>query len=109
MPDLIAFALLLAALWFWWDSSRARECAVMAAARACGRDGVQFLDQSVAMRRLRLARDGRGRMRIARLYTFDFSPDGSQRRPGFVVVMAGRVRELQLDHETDANSDGSLH
>jgi hypothetical protein len=107
MPELFAFALLLAAAWFWWDSTRAREAAVLAATRACARASVQFLDGSVVLRRLRLARDRRGQLRLARLYTFDFSPDGSRRRPGYVVMLGDVVRDLYLDLDADEASDQS--
>jgi len=39
---LAALALLA---WLWFDSMRAREHAVAAGARACERNGLQFLDQ----------------------------------------------------------------
>ena len=42
--------------WFWWDGLKKRERAVGAARRVCAQAGVQFLDDSVALRRLRLRR-----------------------------------------------------
>src|SRR6266853_1669383 len=41
---LVALALLA---WLWFDSMRSRERAVAACERACERDGLQFLDETV--------------------------------------------------------------
>src|SRR6266571_1529324 len=63
---LVALALLA---WLWFDSMRSRERAVAACARACERDGLQFLDETVECVSLRPARerhrDARRRGRIA--------------------------------------------
>ncbi len=104
MPELLLFALLLGLSLLWWDSAQARERAVDAARAACRRNAVQFLDQSVSLRRLRPKRDHDGRLRLARLYTFEFSPDGLRRCPGFVVSLGTRISELHLDPDTDAGS-----
>jgi hypothetical protein len=62
----------LAALaWFWWDSLQKRELAVRAARAVCERAGVQFLDDSVAVSKMRLKRDSNQRARIYREYSFD--------------------------------------
>ena len=45
--------------WFWLGTLRAREAGVRAARAACEREGVQLLDETVAGRSVRPARDAR--------------------------------------------------
>ena len=51
MPTLeIASLVLLGALgWFWLDSLKARDAAIVAARKACESEGLQFLDETVAI------------------------------------------------------------
>jgi hypothetical protein len=86
-----------AAAFLWIDSLRARERAVDAGRAACRRYDLQFLDDTVAFTRLRLARDDEGRLRIARTYTFEFSDTGNNRRHGAIVMLGARVQDLQME------------
>ncbi len=89
--ELLSIALLAFAAWLWYDSLRARDAAVAAARRTCERDGVQLLDDTVSIRRLRLARDGDGHLRIARQYSFEYSQTGDERRRGSVLLLGDTV------------------
>ncbi|MCK7574719.1 MAG: DUF3301 domain-containing protein [Chromatiales bacterium] len=59
-------------LWFWRDSLGAREQARAASSRACQQSGVQLLDDTVALERLWWRRDRDGRLKLERLYVFEF-------------------------------------
>ncbi len=91
--------LLGAAVWFWIDSLAAREAAVAAGTRACSQINVQFLDQSVAAGRVRPARDPRGYLVFRRVFVFEFSNDGGDRRSGRVTVLGRRVESITLDQD----------
>ena len=97
MWEIAALVLLLAAAYLWVDSLRARERAVAAGRDACARYGVQFLDETVAFTRLRLARDGAGQLRLRRTYVFEFSETGNNRRQGSIVMLGARVEAMQLE------------
>jgi hypothetical protein len=97
MWELAALVLLAAALALWMDSLRVRERAVAAGQAACARYGLQFLDETVAIARLRLARDGEGRLRLQRHYVFEFSDTGDNRREGAIVMLGAQVEALQLE------------
>lgn len=93
----IAF-LVLALLGAWWYSgSVARDAAILAVRQACTRHGVQLLDETVAQVKLRLQRDRSGRVRLWRLYQFEFTGDGEQRRHGEVILLGRRVLALNLE------------
>lgn len=86
-----------AAGWFWFDSMRARERAVALGRAACEREGLQFLDETVLCTRTRPARDADGRVRLRRVYRFEFSDDGRNRRGGSLVLLGSRLEALELE------------
>ncbi|HLS80536.1 MAG TPA: DUF3301 domain-containing protein [Steroidobacter sp.] len=80
-----------ALVWFWQDSLAAREQAAAAAAEACRRLGLQFLDDAVAFARLSLTRNADGRLALQRTYVFDYTANSIERRQGFVILTGRRV------------------
>jgi hypothetical protein len=82
------------------DSLRARERAVRAGRDACRRYELQFLDDTVAFARLRLARDDDGRLKLVRTYTFEFTETGNTRRQGAIVMLGQELREVQFEPYT---------
>jgi hypothetical protein len=50
----------------------------------------------VALHRIRLRRDHDGRARIERVYRFDYSDTGDNRRRGYVTLLGARVEEVSL-------------
>jgi len=97
MWEALVLALLAALAWLWMDSLRARESAVRAGREACKRYGVQLLDETVSISRLRLSRDDDGQLRLQRTYGFEFSETGDNRRHGAIVMLGGRLEDLQLE------------
>ena len=106
MSDSVTGAVLLAILaglaWFWFDSLRARELALRTGARDCTDINVQFLDQSVSVDQLRLGRDARGQLNFRRVFSFDFSDNGADRRRGKIVILGRYVQSVTLE-----NADGT--
>ena len=92
-----AVILIIAAVFLWLDSLRARERAVQAGKSACERYDLQFLDDTVSFARMRLGRDEAGQLKIARTYTFEFSDTGNNRRHGAIVMLGGDLQDLHLE------------
>ena len=92
-----AIILVLAGVFLWLDSLRARERAVQAGRAACKRYDLQFLDETVSFTRLRLARGEDGNLKIKRTYTFEFSDTGNNRRNGAIVMLGGELQDLHLE------------
>lgn len=92
-----AIILVIAGVFLWLDSLRARERAVQAGRAACKRYDLQFLDETVSFTRLRLARGEDGNLKIKRTYTFEFSDTGNNRRHGAIVMLGGELQDLQLE------------
>lgn len=97
--EILLLVLTAAAVWYWYAGLHAREQAVAASRRACQDADLQFLDDSVALARLRLARDGNGQMRFQRDFRFEFSDTGDNRRPGVVRMLGEHVEWVSLDGE----------
>lgn len=69
----------------------------MAAARACQRNDVQLLDDTVALQRLWWRRDWNGQLRSERVYHFEFTASRTDRRRGRVVLLGQRVEVVQME------------
>ena len=95
--DLLGFLLLAAAAWLWLDSLKAREAAVSAAKAACNSEHLLLLDDTVAIMRLGLARDGGEGLRLRRIYGFEYSDTGNDRSAGSIVMLGSRVLVINLN------------
>lgn len=94
--ELVLAGALVGLGWLWWDGLNKRELAVRAARAVCQRTGVQLLDETVALRRLGLARDGNQRMRVRRDFQFEYTDTGDNRLPGHVYLLGDRVLSADL-------------
>lgn len=93
---IVASAVLAAAYKVWQVSLDAREAANRIARDTCSRAVVQLLDDTVAFAGLRFTRDSRGKRRVLRTYTFDYTNDGFARAQGFIVLAGGRLEAVGL-------------
>lgn len=96
MLEIAALVVAAAVGWFIWDSLKAREAANAAIRPACVAAGFLFLDDTVALERVRPARGEDGRMRVSRVYRFDYSDTGDNRRRGTVDLLGARVLRVDL-------------
>ena len=87
---------MLAVGWLWLDSFRAREAGIRAVRAACDADELQLLDDTVALASLRPARDDEGRLRLRRVYRFEYSDTGDNRRNGQVTLLGSELLLLHL-------------
>ncbi len=94
--QLLALLALGGLAWYWLDGIKAREAGIAAARRACMREGLQLLDETVVGRRLRLARNERGHVVLRRAYDFEYSLSGDDRFPGAVVLEGQDVVLIDL-------------
>ncbi len=93
----LLIALLAVTVWAWVDALRAREAALRACRRTCERHELQLLDETVALRRLRLGRGADGRVRLRRHYGFEYSERGDERRQGEAVLLGRHIESVRGD------------
>lgn len=109
MVQLLLLPALLLGAWFWLDGMRGKELATTAARRACERHDLQLLDETVALTRLRLGRDGGGRLGWRRNFRFEFTREGDTRSSGEVELLGRWVTAMRLElgpftlHEFDGS------
>lgn len=89
--DVIGWLALGALAWLWYISFGSRETAMKAARFACESENLQLLDDTVAIASLKPTRNDDGRMTLRRVYKFEFSDTGNNRRNGSVVLLGDRV------------------
>ena len=94
--EIIGILLLGSVIWFWLDSLKAREAAIVAARSACASEGLMLLDDTVAIAALKPVRDEDGRLRLRRAYDFEYSDTGNNRLKGGVVLLGRRVVLLNI-------------
>lgn len=94
--EVVSLALIGALAWLWFDSLRARDAGVLAVRQACDADGLQLLDETVAIAGLKPARNDDGQLLLQRVYEFEYSDTGNNRRRGSVVMLGDRVIVLNL-------------
>jgi hypothetical protein len=94
--EIAVILVLLAVVGGWLEAMRSRELARAAALRACRNAGLQLLDDTVELVRLRLRRDPQGRLGPFREYRFEFTADGAVRFRGTLTMQGRRVLHLEL-------------
>ncbi len=89
--EIISLALLGAGAWLWLDSLKTREIGVSNARSVCAADGLQFLDDSVAIESIWPVRDDEGHLKLRRVYSFEYSDTGNNRCKGSVILIGQQV------------------
>ncbi len=93
MNSVILLVILGLIAWFWFDTQRSQEIAKLTCQQVCGQLHLQLLDDTIALRRVWLKRNRRGRLTVQRLYQFEFSDGGNNRQRG-IVIMHGIALEM---------------
>ena len=96
---LLAVGSFAGGLLFWLDSARAREIATRIAREYCRRRGMQLLDGSAALARIRLQRRD-GRLRWQRTFQFDYVEESTVRRRGVLVLNGRDLQDFMLEGDS---------
>ena len=91
------------AVWAWMDAISAHEHAIRAGRELCREAGVQLLDQTVSLKRVRVGRRD-GLPTFLRRYGFEISLNGADRHRGHLDLAGHRLEawSLPLPAATDA-------
>lgn len=103
----LTLLMLCVAIGAWiWRGHGIRERALKLARRHCAKLDIELLDENVAFRGLRLRRDQRGHLRLAREYGFEFTVTGDQRLAGCITLFGHQLGKIELDpHPFTARGD----
>lgn len=94
---LVLLVVLGACVWLWQWASAARERVQAVSREVCADLSLQRLDDSVALLRFGWQRHD-GRLRLQRVYAFEFSVGGSDRRRAEVALNGQDLAWVRIDH-----------
>ena len=95
---LLLVPFLLAAI-YWWKTSEQKAIAVRGARQYCKERGLQMLDDSLVFKKFRLERNLHQQRYLCRVYEFDYSPEGRDRRTGEIVLHGYRILRVILQSD----------
>jgi len=94
MNSIILLITLAFLAWFWFDTLHSQERAKVICKQVCRNLHLQLLDDTIALVRLRLRRNSRGRLTVQRTFQFEFF-DGKRQR-GFVIMRGIALEMLEM-------------
>lgn len=97
IADLFWLLLLCLPVIFWWQTSKAKQIAHRLAKNHCIQVGVQFLDDSVVLKRVRPKRIRRGAIALCRTFCFEFASTGEERYFGEIVLLGFALQTVTLE------------
>ena len=98
MATLGLLLIILLSVLLWQLGMRSRDLAIRTARETCKSQGVQFLDGTAALARIRPVFSSRYGPGLQRVYTFDYSDDGIRRHTGSIIMHNATVASVLL-HE----------
>jgi len=95
--DFTLFILLLSGFLYWLDSIRAKEIATTRSRDACKKISLEFLDETVSIKKVRLRRNSMGRLNFYREYQFEFTSTGEHRYKGNVKLLGKHLLNIEME------------
>ena len=95
--ELSVVILLIAFIYYWLGSIRAKEIATMHAKLYCKNISLEFLDDTVLIKKLRLCRNTKGHLSFYREYEFEFSSTGDYRYKGQVRLLSNNLIDIKME------------
>ena len=95
--DLILLIVLLGCVFYWLNSIRTKEIATHEAKAACKKVLLEFLDDTVLIKKVRLRRNVHGQLLFYREYEFEFSSTGEQRYKGIVRLLGKYLIDVEME------------
>ena len=89
--------LLTIAIIYWWGAYGIKQLALMATQKHCSEMNVQLLDESLALKRIRIRRDESGKLKLLRYFNFEFASTGDDRYRGETIMHGQRCVTIKLD------------
>ena len=103
--DLLIIAIPAGLVRLWWTGSRAQELAVAHAKQACRQRELQFLDQTAALKRVKIARNSAGNPCLEREYSFEFTGYGEYRDSATVSLVGHSLKKIHFPYTRDSEGN----
>ncbi|MDH5368594.1 MAG: DUF3301 domain-containing protein [Gammaproteobacteria bacterium] len=95
--DIFILIILIALIYYWFDSIRAKEIATSHSRDACKKVLLEFLDETVVIKKVRLRRSSLGRLMFYREYQFEFTSTGEYRYKGMVKLLGKSLIGIEME------------
>ncbi len=82
---------------FLWRTYEIKQIAHRLAKRHCRELEVQFLDDSVVLRRIRLKRHANSFISFSRTFSFEFATIGDARYQGEIIFTGFKLQSIELE------------
>ncbi len=115
MDEILLIFLILAGIWYWWDTQQCNEIALLVCQQKCNRAHLQLLDATVIRQRTWLRRSANGFLQICRMYSFEYNSetpsswvqaDFGGRELAYIVLIGKQVVETKLpSHDSTAKKN----
>lgn len=92
---IFVFALLALGYQAWAWQQRARIQATTAVKRRCQQEGLQLLDDTLVLEKMRFRR-GKSSVHLWRCYQFEFTSTGDQRYRGHVELLGRKLAAIEM-------------
>lgn len=99
MDVIILLTILFISVLYWQSALKAKETALPFSRRTCKQMQYQFLDDTVALQRIRPIRSQNGWLTWHRTYSFEYCDEELNRRKGLIIYAENRVESIQLQDE----------
>lgn len=95
--ELFIIIILVMSVYYWLESIRAKEDATRHAKSACKKVLIEFLDETVLIKKVRLRRNSLGHLSVYREYEFEFSSTGEYRYKGQVRLLGKSLIDVEME------------
>lgn len=95
--DFTVFVFLITAFLYWLNSIRAKEIATVHSREACKKMSLEFLDETVSIKKVRLRRNSLGRLVFYREYQFEFTSTGEYRYKGRIKILGKSLMGVEME------------
>lgn len=96
-PVEITLIIILAAVaGWWWHIHGQRDYALKCIKAHCQKLNLTLLDGYVALKKITLKKDHNNKLRLARIYSFEFTVTGEQRYTGYITLFGYYVEHIEL-------------
>ena len=94
--EIISCFIILISCKYWSSAKITHEYAYAAVKQHCQLLRLQTLDDYVAINSIRVEHDCKGRLRLLRLYHFEFSATGNERYNGTITLADRQTHNIQM-------------
>lgn len=114
MDEILLIFLILAGIWYWWDTLQCNELALRVCQLKCNQAGLQLLDATVTRQRTWLRRGSNSFLQICRMYSFEYNSDTKSewmmadfggRELAYIVLIGKQVVETNIPSQSGSDKN----